>query len=225
MRWLTSHATVLLVAMLLAASSAHATVISVPTSGSWSYELLGAYWATGTNSVDGFHFDTRASTEVEYITGTYNFAGFDTLDFTVKGRVVSGHIFWQLMSGSDVLTTGTDGGVINVNQLALPFTDPAVSLLLVSSAFGAEFAVDLHAYSTAVAPVPAPATLPLFATGLGLMALFARRRDRSAITRQQGVGFGRSSTVSGRRCIMVLEKSSLLRESDICHASRLLVCS
>jgi hypothetical protein len=78
----------------------------------------------------------------------------------------------------------TDGGVINVNQLALPFTDPAISLLLFSnSAVGyTEFAADLRAYATAVAPVPAPATLPLFATGLGLMALFARRKKRTTHT-------------------------------------------
>ena len=120
---------------------------------------------------------------MQYITGTYNFAGFDTLDFTVKGRAGGGvHIFWQLMSGSDILTTGTDGGVLNVNQLALALTDPAVSLLLVSvhTVSGhSEFAADLHAYSTAVAPVPAPATLPLFATGLGLLGWLARQRRRT----------------------------------------------
>ena len=141
---------------------------------------MGDFSATGTNSADGFHFDARQRVEVQYITGTYNFAGFDTLDFTVKGQAVpsGAHIFWQVISGSDVLTTGTDGGVINVNQLALPFTDPAVSLSLFSTG-GTDFAVDLHAYSTAVAPVPTPATLPLFASGLALMGWFGWRKKRS----------------------------------------------
>ena len=82
------------------------------------------------------------------------------------------------MSGSDVLTTGTDGRVINVNQIALPLTDPDVSLLLFvnhSVAGFSNFAADLHAYLTAA--VPFPTTLPLFATGLGLMALLARRSN------------------------------------------------
>ena len=190
--------TILFAAMLLAASSAQAAVVSVPTSGSWSYSSSNTdpgffgISASGTNFADGFHFDAAQSSDfpplgvlfnqVQYITGTYNFAGFDTLDFTVQGQAGGGvHIFWQLMSGSDILTTGTDGGDINVNQIALPFTEPAVSLLLFSNhtvAGFSNFAADLHAYSTEVAPVPAPAALPLFVTGLGLMALFARRKKR-----------------------------------------------
>jgi hypothetical protein len=179
----------LFIVAAMLATPAHAAVISIPTSGSWSYESFvqpgfTGISATGTNFANGFHFDARQCSQspplgvlynqVQYITGTYNFAGFDTLNFTVQGQAGPGgiHIFWQLMSGSDVLTTGTDGGVINVNQLALPLTDPLVTLLLVSnhpvSGFS-EFAVDLTA-------VPAPATLPLVATGLGMMGWFAWRR-------------------------------------------------
>ena len=182
MRWPSEVVVLALAAMLLASSSAHAAVVlSIPTSGSWSYELVGAYFATGTNSADGFHFNARQVVDVQYITGTYNFAGFDTLDFTVKGITNSGTIFWQLMSGSDVLTTGTDGGVLNVNQLGLSLTNPMVSLLLFANQpIGMEFVADLHVYSTAVAPVPAPAALPLFATGLGVMAWLARRRSQRA---------------------------------------------
>ena len=136
---------------------------------------------TGTNSADGFHFNARQVVDVQYITGTYNFAGFDTLDFTVKGITNSGTIFWQLMSGSDVLTTGTDGGALNVNRLGLSLTNPMVSLLLFANQpIGMEFAADLHVYSTAVAPVPAPAALPLFATGLAMLGWLARRKRRGA---------------------------------------------
>jgi hypothetical protein len=56
--------------------------------------------ANGTNSANGFHFDAVQSGvgQVQYITGTYNFAGLHTLDFTVQGQTGPGgiHIFWQL---------------------------------------------------------------------------------------------------------------------------------
>jgi hypothetical protein len=179
--------------------------VSVPTSGSWSYSSgvepgFQAISANGINTPDGRHFEASQVSIfepslsphfVQYNTGLIDFTGYDTLDFTVSGQVGPGgiHIAWQILSGSDVISTGTDGGVINVNQLALPFTDPMVSMILFANHFDpggklqvsgfSTFTVDLHAYSTAVAPVPAPATLPLFATGLGLMGWFAWRRKRS----------------------------------------------
>ena len=42
--------------------------------------------------------------------------------------------------------------------------------------------VSLDNLTVSVSEVPAPAALPLFATGLGLMALFARRKKRIAQT-------------------------------------------
>jgi hypothetical protein len=181
---------VLLAALLLATTSAHAAVvISVPTSGSWSYSSSNtdpgffSVSANGTSFPNGFHFTAGQSSDfpplgvpfltVQYMTGTFNFAGFSTLNLDVTGQVGGAvHIAWQVFSGSNLVSSGTDGGVINIHALNIPLPNPAVTVILSSNhsvAGFSQFTADLVA-------VPAPPALPLFATGLGMLGWLARRR-------------------------------------------------
>ena len=173
----------LFIVAAMLATPAHAAVISTrpPALGatSCSFNQASRYIpATGTNFANGFHFDARQSSQspplgvlynqVQYITGTYNFAGFDTLNFTVqKGQAGPGsHLLgahvWQRCPNHG-------HGRRRHQRHRLPCRLSSATLSPVSnhpvSGFS-EFAVDLTA-------VPAPATLPLVATGLGMMGWFA----------------------------------------------------
>ena len=138
---------------------------------------------TASSIVDDFLFTLTA--------GNWSFAG-DTI--TVPGGIISGLELQLFTSGGTLLgsTTAADISIVN-NTQSVTLTAPEIPVTLTGGDYYLEvtgqggallsYSRNLNAVFEGVGdvrPTPVPAALPLFASGLGLLGFWSRRRKATA---------------------------------------------
>jgi hypothetical protein len=169
------------------ATTATASTLTIVTDTTWEVSPDGINW-NGTFATASFPFGTNPGIwdstpgqtgeslffrKTFTIPGTFNSA---QLKGGADDNLVSFKINGNLIFGE---TNGSAGPELFANPLLAVFL-PGVNTIIANasniggpSTFGATLTID---YTPA--PVPVPAALPLFATGLGVLAFLARRRTR-----------------------------------------------
>jgi hypothetical protein len=156
------------------------------------------YGVVGSNPSARSPFETVAGTPIQpqYSTlgytaiqsggsGTWNFGGSNTLSLLWGSPDSYNDVtFWSGANGTGSILGSLSGADLAAYIVAAGRGHDLVTILL-DQLFGS---VTLHSGGVAfefanltsgIAVVPIPAALPLFATGLGLMGLFGRRREHA----------------------------------------------